>query len=99
LAKKTVADGEGVTKVVQIVVEGARTASEAEKAIRAVANSPLVKTAFFGEDANWGRILCAAGYSGVPWTPTGWIFFSTMSRWSDRGRESARRQRPRPRQS
>ena len=69
LAKKTVADGEGVTKVVQIVVEGARTASEAEKAIRAVANSPLVKTAFFGEDANWGRILCAAGYSGVPLDP------------------------------
>jgi glutamate N-acetyltransferase/amino-acid N-acetyltransferase len=66
LAKKTVADGEGVTKVVRIVVERARTASEAEKVARAVANSPLVKTAFFGEDANWGRILCAAGYSGAP---------------------------------
>jgi glutamate N-acetyltransferase/amino-acid N-acetyltransferase len=66
LAKKTVADGEGVTKVVRILVERARTASEAEKVARAVANSPLVKTAFFGEDANWGRILCAAGYSGVP---------------------------------
>jgi glutamate N-acetyltransferase/amino-acid N-acetyltransferase len=65
LAKKTVSDGEGVTKVVQIVVEGARAASEAEKVVRAVANSPLVKTAFFGEDANWGRILCAAGYSGA----------------------------------
>ena len=69
LAKKTVSDGEGVTKVVQIVVEGARTASEAEKVARAVANSPLVKTAFFGEDANWGRILCAAGYSGAPLDP------------------------------
>ena len=66
LAKKTVADGEGVTKVVRIQVERARTASEAEKVARAVANSPLVKTAFFGEDANWGRILCAAGYSGAP---------------------------------
>jgi len=66
LAKKTVADGEGVTKVVRILVERARTASEAEKVARAVANSPLVKTAFFGEDANWGRILCAAGYSGAP---------------------------------
>ena len=65
LAKKTVADGEGVTKVVRILVERARTASEAEKVARAVANSPLVKTAFFGEDANWGRILCAAGYSGA----------------------------------
>ncbi len=69
LAKKTVADGEGVTKVVQVVVEGARTSSEAEKVVRAVANSPLVKTAFFGEDANWGRILCAAGYSGAPLDP------------------------------
>ncbi|MGE5254649.1 MAG: bifunctional glutamate N-acetyltransferase/amino-acid acetyltransferase ArgJ, partial [Planctomycetaceae bacterium] len=66
LAKKTVADGEGVTKVVRILVERARTDSEAEKVARAVANSPLVKTAFFGEDANWGRILCAAGYSGAP---------------------------------
>ncbi len=69
LAKKTVADGEGVTKVVRILVERARTASEAEKVARAVANSPLVKTAFFGEDANWGRILCAAGYSGAPIDP------------------------------
>jgi glutamate N-acetyltransferase/amino-acid N-acetyltransferase len=69
LAKKTVSDGEGVTKVVRVVVEGARTAWEAEKVIRAVANSPLVKTAFFGEDANWGRILCAAGYSGAALDP------------------------------
>ncbi len=69
LAKKTVADGEGVTKVVQVRVERARSASEAEKVARAVANSPLVKTAFFGEDANWGRILCAAGYSGAPIDP------------------------------
>jgi glutamate N-acetyltransferase / amino-acid N-acetyltransferase len=69
LAKKTVADGEGVTKVVRVLVERARTASEAEKVARAVANSPLVKTAFFGEDANWGRILCAAGYSGAPIDP------------------------------
>jgi glutamate N-acetyltransferase/amino-acid N-acetyltransferase len=69
LAKKTVADGEGVTKVVRVLVERARTASEAEKVSRAVANSPLVKTAFFGEDANWGRILCAAGYSGAPIDP------------------------------
>ncbi len=69
LARKTVADGEGVTKVVRIVVEGARTGVEAEKVVRAVANSPLVKTAFFGEDANWGRILCAVGYSGAPVDP------------------------------
>jgi len=69
LAKKTVSDGEGVTKVVRILVERARTASEAEKVARSVSNSPLVKTAFFGEDANWGRILCAAGYSGAPIDP------------------------------
>lgn len=69
LAKKTVQDGEGATKMVKIVVEKARTLSEAEKVARAVANSPLVKTAFFGEDANWGRILCAAGYSGAAIDP------------------------------
>jgi glutamate N-acetyltransferase/amino-acid N-acetyltransferase len=69
LARKVAQDGEGVTKVVKIVVERARTLSEAEKVARAVANSPLVKTAFFGEDANWGRILCAAGYSGAPIDP------------------------------
>ncbi len=51
--------------MVRIEVKRARTLSEAEKIARAVANSPLVKTAFFGEDANWGRILCAAGYSGA----------------------------------
>ena len=69
LAQKIVRDGEGATKLVAIVVEKARTAFEAERVARAVANSPLVKTAFFGEDANWGRILCAAGYSGAPVDP------------------------------
>jgi glutamate N-acetyltransferase/amino-acid N-acetyltransferase len=69
LAKKTIQDGEGATKVARIVVEKARTLSEAEKVARAIANSPLVKTALFGEDANWGRILCAAGYSGAPIDP------------------------------
>ena len=69
LAKMIVRDGEGATKLVRIQVEGARTASEAEKVARSVANSPLVKTAFFGEDANWGRILCAAGYSGASIAP------------------------------
>ncbi|HSR13988.1 MAG TPA: bifunctional glutamate N-acetyltransferase/amino-acid acetyltransferase ArgJ [Thermodesulfobacteriota bacterium] len=69
LSKKIARDGEGVTKVVKIVVERARTGAEAEKVARAVANSPLCKTAFFGEDANWGRILCAAGYSGAQIDP------------------------------
>ncbi len=69
LAKMIAFDGEGATKLVQVLVQGARTEAEAEKAARTVANSPLVKTAFFGNDANWGRILCALGYSGVPIHP------------------------------
>lgn len=69
LAKMIASDGEGATKLVEVLVQGARTDSEAERVARAVANSPLVKTAFFGEDANWGRILCAAGYSGAPIDP------------------------------
>lgn len=69
LAQKIASDGEGATKLVEIVVERARTASEAEQVARAVATSALVKTAFFGEDANWGRILCAVGYSGAPINP------------------------------
>ncbi len=69
LAQKIVRDGEGATKWVAIMVEKARTALEAERVARAVATSPLVKTAFFGEDANWGRILCAAGYSGASIDP------------------------------
>jgi glutamate N-acetyltransferase/amino-acid N-acetyltransferase len=69
LAKMIVWDAEGATKLVQVRVQGARTEGEAETAARAVANSPLVKTAFFGNDANWGRILCALGYSGVPIDP------------------------------
>jgi glutamate N-acetyltransferase/amino-acid N-acetyltransferase len=69
LAKMIARDGEGATKLVEIAVEGARTTSEAEQVARAVAYSPLVKTAFFGEDANWGRILCAAGYSGIAIDP------------------------------
>jgi glutamate N-acetyltransferase/amino-acid N-acetyltransferase len=65
LAESVVKDGEGATKFVEILVRGARNREEAKQAAYAVAHSPLVKTAFFGEDANWGRILCALGYSGV----------------------------------
>lgn len=63
LAKMIVRDGEGATKLVQIHVRGARSAAEAKEAARSVATSSLVKTAFFGEDANWGRIIAALGYS------------------------------------
>ncbi len=56
-----VADGEGATKVVRLSVTGARRSAEAEEVARAIGNSPLVKAAFFGEDANWGRVVQAIG--------------------------------------
>jgi len=61
LAKQLVRDGEGVTKLVEIVVRGAVSDSDARKVADTVAHSPLVKTSFFGEDANWGRIVGAVG--------------------------------------
>lgn len=65
LAYKIVMDAEGGTKVAFIEVSGAKTDADAELIARAVGNSPLVKTALFGSDPNWGRIICAAGYSGA----------------------------------
>ena len=65
LAKMIVRDGEGASKLVQIKVVGAADADSARVAARSVATSSLVKTAFFGEDANWGRIIAAVGYSGI----------------------------------
>jgi glutamate N-acetyltransferase / amino-acid N-acetyltransferase len=65
LAKQMVKDGEGATKFVTIRVHGAASDPDAKKAALAVANSLLVKTAFFGQDANWGRIIAAVGYSGA----------------------------------
>lgn len=61
LALEIVADGEGATRVGRVAVEGAASAAEAERVARAIANSPLVKTALFGRDPNWGRIAQAAG--------------------------------------
>jgi glutamate N-acetyltransferase/amino-acid N-acetyltransferase len=69
LAKSLVKDGEGATKFIEILIQGARDKEDAKQAAYAVAHSPLVKTAFFGEDANWGRILCALGHSGTPINP------------------------------
>lgn len=69
LAKMLVRDGEGATKLVEIQVCGAATASDARTVADTIANSALVKTAIFGEDANWGRILAAAGRSGVGFDP------------------------------
>ena len=64
-----VQDAEGGTKVLRIKVQGAASHAEAELAARAVGNSPLVKTAFFGHDANWGRIVAALGRSGATFDP------------------------------
>ncbi|MDP3285517.1 MAG: bifunctional glutamate N-acetyltransferase/amino-acid acetyltransferase ArgJ [Desulfobacterales bacterium] len=69
LAKMVVKDGEGATKLVDVIVKGAASDSDAEIIARTIANSNLVKTALFGEDANWGRILAAAGRSGAEFDP------------------------------
>ena len=69
LAKMIVRDGEGATKLVRIQVDGAQSNQDALTVARTVATSALVKTAFFGEDANWGRIIAAVGYSGVELDP------------------------------
>ncbi|HTQ23989.1 MAG TPA: bifunctional glutamate N-acetyltransferase/amino-acid acetyltransferase ArgJ [Candidatus Binataceae bacterium] len=66
LARELVRDGEGATKLVTIEVRGARSAADADRVARQIANSPLVKTAFFGCDPNFGRIVMAAGKAGVP---------------------------------
>ncbi len=65
LAEMLVSDGEGATKFIRILVKGAKTSVDAKKIGKSVAESLLVKTAFFGNDPNWGRIACAAGYSGA----------------------------------
>jgi glutamate N-acetyltransferase/amino-acid N-acetyltransferase len=65
LALQIVRDGEGATKLVEVRVTGAKTARDADKVARSIANSPLVKTAIAGEDPNWGRIVMAVGKSGA----------------------------------
>lgn len=65
LADKIVSDGEKITKVVEVRVEGAASADDAGKVARAIGNSLLVKSSWFGEDPNWGRLADAAGYSGA----------------------------------
>jgi glutamate N-acetyltransferase/amino-acid N-acetyltransferase len=69
LAKSIVRDGEGATKLIEIVVEGAERESDAKKVAYSVARSNLVKTAFFGEDPNWGRIISAIGSTGIDLSP------------------------------
>ncbi len=69
LAKSIVRDGEGATKLVEVGVVGAPSDADAERIARKIAESPLVKCAFFGADPNWGRIVSAAGYAGVDFRP------------------------------
>lgn len=70
LAKMIVKDGEGATKFIEIQVKGAKNIDDARRVARAIANSNLVKTAFFGEDANWGRIMAAIGSAGAEFDPS-----------------------------
>lgn len=69
LAEMIVRDGEGATKLVRVTVTGAMHVAEARQMAKTIANSLLVKTAIFGNDANWGRIICAAGRAGVEFDP------------------------------
>ena len=69
LARALARDGEGATKLIEIQVRGARNAADARRIAMTIANSPLVKTAFFGSDPNWGRLMMAAGRAGVRFDP------------------------------
>ena len=70
MCKKIASDGEGATKCIKVTITGAKTEAEAQKTVKAIANSSLVKTAMFGRDPNWGRILAAIGYSGSAFSKT-----------------------------
>jgi glutamate N-acetyltransferase / amino-acid N-acetyltransferase len=69
LAEQIAKDGEGATKLLQVTVTGAKKEDDAEKVARTVIESPLVKTAVYGEDPNWGRVVAAAGRAGVKFDP------------------------------
>ncbi|MBI4654747.1 MAG: bifunctional glutamate N-acetyltransferase/amino-acid acetyltransferase ArgJ [Nitrospirae bacterium] len=65
LSKMIARDGEGATKLIEVIVKGTKTETDAEKVARAIANSLLVKTAIYGKNPNWGRIMAAIGYAGI----------------------------------
>jgi len=69
LAKAVVSDGEGTTRLIRVDVKGAASDEDARAAARSVVRSPLVKSAVYGSDPNWGRVLCAVGYSGATVDP------------------------------
>ena len=84
LAKEIACDGEGATKLVEAVVEGVRDEASAVVLAKAVVGSNLVKAAMFGEDANWGRVLVAMGYSGADFDPeTVEIYFGPVKVFGD----------------
>ncbi|MEM2989635.1 MAG: bifunctional ornithine acetyltransferase/N-acetylglutamate synthase, partial [Halobacteria archaeon] len=82
LAKMIVKDGEGATKFIEVNITSARATQDAKRAAKAIVRSPLVKTAFFGADPNWGRIICAIGYSNARLNPK-----KIKLKLSDRGNE------------
>ena len=69
LSRRIASDGEGATKFLTVNVTGTKSFADAKTIAMSVAKSPLVKTAFFGEDPNWGRVICAVGYAGIPMEP------------------------------
>jgi glutamate N-acetyltransferase / amino-acid N-acetyltransferase len=71
LAKEVARNGEGATKLIEVVVEGAKDEASAAALAKSIVGSSLVKAAAYGEDANWGRVLAAMGYAGVPFDPEG----------------------------
>jgi glutamate N-acetyltransferase/amino-acid N-acetyltransferase len=85
LAIAMVTDGEGATKTLTVDVTGARDERQARTVARAVINSNLVKTALYGEDPNWGRIIAAAGAVGAQIDPDTWSLFLGETLWVDRG--------------
>jgi glutamate N-acetyltransferase/amino-acid N-acetyltransferase len=87
LARQIVADGEGVTHVVELHIEGAATDADALRIAKAIAHSPLVKTAWAGADPNWGRLIAAIGYSGAQIDPNRIdIWFGSLPICRDGGR-------------
>jgi glutamate N-acetyltransferase/amino-acid N-acetyltransferase len=85
LAVGMVKDGEGATKTLTFTVTGARDEQQARKVARAVINSSLVKTALYGEDPNWGRIVAAAGSVGAGMDPDTWSLYLSGHTWVERG--------------
>jgi glutamate N-acetyltransferase/amino-acid N-acetyltransferase len=81
LAQLIAADGEGATKLIEVTVKGAKKEDDAAKVARTVIESPLVKTAVYGEDPNWGRVIAAAGRAGVEFDP------NAVSLWISGGEE------------